>query len=68
MSVSPERDDCVPDIVPGEVVHSDNGDLAYKVIKQVTRVELTFRTMLGIQKTNVCILSGRHYLKLIMEH
>jgi len=25
----------VPDIVPGEVVHTDNGDLAYKVIKQI---------------------------------
>ena len=26
----------VPDIVPGEVVHSHNGDLAYTVIKQVS--------------------------------
>ena len=32
----PERDEDVPDIVPGEVVHTDNGDVAYKVIKQVT--------------------------------
>jgi len=30
-----ERGDDAPDIFPGEVVHTDNGDLAYKVIKQI---------------------------------
>ena len=35
MSSPPYHDEDVPDIVPGEVVHTENGDLAYTVIKQV---------------------------------
>ena len=32
---SPEAEEDLPDIKPGEVVHNENGDLAYTVLKQV---------------------------------
>ena len=32
---SSEAEEDLPDIKPGEVVHNENGDLAYTVLKQV---------------------------------
>ena len=31
------EDEDLPDILPGEVVHNDNGDLSFKVLSQVKK-------------------------------
>ena len=38
-------DEDLPDILPGEVVHNDNGDLSFKVISQVQHSSLNAQQM-----------------------
>lgn len=49
---TPQEDEDLPDILPGEIVHNENGDLSFKIISQVENIYSFSEKVISLKEFN----------------
>ena len=49
---TPQEDEDLPDILPGEIVHNENGDLSFKIISQVENIYSFSEQIISLKECN----------------